>query len=83
MKTLTHFAMIVAVIGLLAACGAKGPLFLPEKPLEAAPAEDTTPAPGEDAPDAPVQPEDGVPVEEPPAEEPPVQEPTTPTDRNG
>ncbi|HSX65098.1 MAG TPA: lipoprotein [Pseudoxanthomonas sp.] len=73
MKTLSHFALIAVVVGLLAACGAKGPLFLPEKPLEAAPAEDVTPAPGEDAPDAPVQPED----------EPPLEDPATPTDGNG
>lgn len=69
MKTLSRFAIIAAVIGLLAACGAKGPLFLPEKPLqEAAPAEDTATPPGEDAPDAPAQPEDDeTPAEEEPA----------------
>ncbi|WP_454832339.1 LPS translocon maturation chaperone LptM [Pseudoxanthomonas wuyuanensis] len=69
MKTLSRFAIIAVVIGLLAACGAKGPLFLPEKPLqEAAPTEDTATPPGEDAPDAPVQPEEGeTPAEEPAA----------------
>lgn len=75
MKTLSHFgsaAILAAMIGLLAGCGAKGPLFLPEKPLQEAPPADDS-APGEDAPDAPMQPED----------EPPQEDPATPTDGNG
>jgi len=37
MKNPVRIASFVLAASLLAACGAKGPLFLPEKPLEEAP----------------------------------------------
>lgn len=51
-----------AVMAVLSACGAKGPLFMPEKPVEQAPAEpappETTPAPATDTPPAQTPPID-------------------------
>ncbi len=56
MNRLPRIAAVAAVMTLLAACGAKGPLFLPEKPaeeesllLDEVPATDV-PATDEDAP---------------------------------
>lgn len=65
-----------ALIAVLSACGAKGPLFLPEKPAEdqapVAPAE-AAPAPASDAP-----------VDAPLPAQPPIDPATVPTtDGNG
>lgn len=68
MKTSLRIASAVAVLALLAGCGAKGPLFLPTKdaPVEVpaapaeAPATETTPAetaPAEQPASAPTTPE--------------------------
>ena len=64
--------LAAALMAALSACGAKGPLFMPEKPVEEAP---VTPAePAEPAPPA----TDSVPAE------PPIDPATVPaTDGNG
>lgn len=67
-----------AVMAVLSACGAKGPLFMPEKPVEQAPVE---PAPPETTPPettpAPV-------TDTPPAQTPPIDPATVPaTGGNG
>jgi predicted small lipoprotein YifL len=63
-----------ALMAVLSACGAKGPLFLPEKPVEtqAAPIEPATP-------ETPAPATDGAaPVEAPLPAEPPVDPATVP-----
>lgn len=61
--------LAAAMMAVLSACGAKGPLFMPEKPVEEAPV-----APAEPVPPA----TDGVPAE------PPVDPATVPaSDGNG
>ena len=61
--------LAAAAMAVLSACGAKGPLFMPEKPVEEAPV-----APAEAAPPA----TDGIPAE------PPIDPATVPaTDGNG
>jgi predicted small lipoprotein YifL len=39
-----RLVLAAAVMAVLSACGAKGPLFMPEKPVEEAPAEPAPPA---------------------------------------
>lgn len=68
--------MTAVAMALLAACGAKGPLFMPEKPaaeedVPAAPAGDTAPADAGDATG-----DETGPAQVPPAE--PVPPPATP-----
>ncbi len=84
MSKLARFVSTAAAVALLSACGAKGPLFLPEKP---APDQQETPdAPASDEPvtepaeAAPT--DDGTPPVETPQETPvetPVPSTTTPS----
>lgn len=64
---------VAALMAFLSACGAKGPLFLPEKPAEAQAVPAEEPATG-----------DETPVEAPLPDEPPVDPATVPaSDGNG
>ena len=79
MNNPARFALVVALMAALSACGAKGALFLPEKPV---PVEDVPAAPDADAPATEIPATDAsdatLPVE------PPVEEPATPpADGNG
>ncbi|HEY5971783.1 MAG TPA: lipoprotein [Pseudoxanthomonas sp.] len=76
MNKFARFASIALVLAGLSACGAKGPLFLPEKPV---PVEDAPAAPQADAPATGTPATDATLPVEPPVEEPAA----PPTDRNG
>ncbi|MEL1262982.1 LPS translocon maturation chaperone LptM [Pseudoxanthomonas putridarboris] len=69
----TRLLTAAALMAVLSACGAKGPLFLPEKPVEEAPIAPAEPATTEETPAT-----DGLPPT------PPIDPATVPaTDGNG
>jgi predicted small lipoprotein YifL len=84
MSKFARFASIAAAVALLSACGAKGPLFLPEKPAadQQETPEGTMPADPVEAPPA----DDAVPSAEPPIEPPaetPAETPVPPATDGG
>lgn len=76
MSKFIRYATTAAAVALLSACGAKGPLFLPEKPAaeQQETPQEPTPTDPVEAPPA----DDATPPADSPAE-PPVETPVPPT----